>query len=49
VQQHGRGVLDALEEVVAAFEVRLVAVGAEDVGLAQYAIIGDERVMPDPA
>ncbi len=28
--------------MVAAFEVRLVAVGAEDVGVAEHAIIGDE-------
>jgi len=33
VEQHGCGVLDALEQVVAAFEVRLVAVGAEDLGV----------------
>ncbi len=43
VEQHGRGVLDALEQVVTSFEVRLVAVGAKDVGVAQQSVVTDER------
>ena len=43
VQQQGCGVLDGLEQVVAAFQVRLVAVGAEDLGVGQVAVVADQR------
>src|ERR1035437_1595512 len=42
VQQDRRGVLDALEQVVSAFEVGLVAVGREDCGVGQVAVAGDQ-------
>jgi hypothetical protein len=49
VQQHRGGVLDALEQVVSAFEVRLVAVGRQDFGVAEVVVVADQRVMPNSA
>ena len=43
VQQHRGGVLDAFEQVVAAFQVRLVAVGGQDFGVAQVAVVAGQR------
>ena len=48
-QQYGVGVLGGLEQVVAAFEVGLVAVGGQDVGVGERGVVGDQRVMPSAA
>ena len=37
------GVLDALEQVVAAFEIRLVAVGGEHLSAGHVLVVGDQR------
>src|SRR5664280_2955613 len=42
VEQHRGGVLDALEQVVSAFEVRLVAVGRQHLRVAQETVVADQ-------
>ncbi len=48
-QQHWGGVLHGLEQVVTPFEVGLVAVGAQHLGVAQGGVVGDQWVMPNSA
>ncbi len=43
LQEDGRGVLDGLELVVALLEVGLVAVGAQQLGVDELLVVGDER------
>src|SRR5665811_2583416 len=42
LQQHGCGVLDAFEQVVAPFEIGLVAVGGEYLGVGQVGVVGNQ-------
>ena len=46
LEQHGRGVLDALELVMALFEVGLVAVGAQQFGVGELVVVADQREAP---
>jgi len=49
VEQHRGGVLDALEQVVSAFEVRLVAVGRQHLRVAQETVVADQGKQPSLA
>jgi hypothetical protein len=42
LQQHGCGVLDALEQVVVPFEIGLVTVCGEYLGVGQVGVVGNQ-------